>query len=252
MTDPTQDTPDVPGPEIPALETPSDTTLPDAPASTLGPIGDETARIPVEPEVAWDAPEPSRAMPWEAPATAAPATAEPAGIVPPSGAVPPQGQPPSTPAGGWVGGASADPAASAVPSGVLSAATVGWVLPPPPPLATGNPGWVIASTGVRFGAWFIDLLILGLIVFAGAVAFGIGAAALGVESGIEADSTLTIASVVIGAGLWFVYFVGFWTSEGKATPGMRALQAPGGQCGRREAARDRTGRHPLVRPRATS
>ena len=232
MSDPNKDAPElpkpeVPEPEIPALDTPAldaptaDTASPDVAAPPPGPIGDETARIPVEPEVAWNAPQPSRAMPWETPAAAAavtlgasaPAPAAPSASVPPPGAASPPADP-ATPAG--VG--------SAAPAGVLSAATVGWVLPPPPPVATGNPGWVIAPTGVRFGAWFIDMLIIGVIAFVAAFAFGIGAVALGNDIGSGLDPTLSIASVVLVSGLYFVYFVGLWTSQGKATLGMKLFK----------------------------
>lgn len=219
MTDPTQDTPEVPEPESAALDgTSADTTPAEASVPPSGPIGDETARIPVEPEVAWDAPEPARALPWEAPTAASAGAITPPGPVPSAGAVPP---PPSPAGTGATDGAPAEPGADpgVAPAGVLSAATVGWVLPPPLPVATGNPGWVIASTGVRLVAYIIDGIICGLII-------GLGAGvALAISPGL-ADSGMTsaIAYGVASAGLYYLYFVGFWTSGAQATPGMRVLK----------------------------
>lgn len=187
--------PDVP--EVPdAADRPEVPATPDAPETPAFSGGDETARIPVEPEVAWNAPEPPRAMPWEAPATGAAAGA----LVPPV-------QPATSPDG------------SPAPTGVLSAATVGWVAPPPEPVATGQPGWVVASTGVRFVAYLIDGFLCALIL-----GFGVGVA-LAIAPGLsDGGSTVGVAYGVASAGLYFVYFVGFWTSGAQATPGMRLLK----------------------------
>lgn len=190
---PDAETPDVPeAADIP--ETPLVTPEPEAPAFSGG---DETARIPVEPEVAWNAPEPPRSMPWEAPAAGAAVTAA---------AVPPV-QPTTAPDG------------SPAPGGVLSAATVGWVAPPPEPVATGQPGWEVASTWVRFAAYLIDGFICALLL-----GFGVGIA-LAISPGLSDGGTAVgLAYGVASAGLYFVYFVGFWTSGAQATPGMRLLK----------------------------
>ena len=199
MSDPTDATPDGSEPFVPE---------PPGPAAG-GPIGDETARIP-EPEVAWsapDAPDPSdtpRAMPWEAPAAGTAAAAVPP--VQPTGT----GDPATTPAG--------DPASS--PTGVLSAATVGWVAPPPEPVAAGKPGWVIAGVGPRLGAWILDGLFGFILLIIGAILFGI---VLAIVSPNDTRLPEWVYLVVV-IGFYFVYFVGFWTSKGKATPGMRLFK----------------------------
>jgi uncharacterized RDD family membrane protein YckC len=198
MSDPTDATPDGPEPATP----PPDALPPQVDgAQSAGPIGDETARMPVEPEVGWDStPEAPRPMPWEAPA-----------------AVPP-------PATGGLATPPTDPAApadqGAVPTGVLSAATVGWVAPPPEPVATGTPGWVIAGVGVRLGAWILDGVLGFILLFSLGLAFGIAAVIVGQDPATLPDWTFLLA----GLGFYFVYFVGFWTSQGKATPGMRAFK----------------------------
>ena len=195
MSDPTPGGTDKPDPDLPDLPEPS-APEPSAPeASALG-GGDETARIPVEPEVAWNAPEPPRAMPWEAPAAGAA-----------TGATVPPVQPTTGPDG------------SPAPAGVLSAATVGWVAPPPEPVATGQPGWVIASTGSRFVAYVIDGIISGLLL-------GIGVSvALAIAPSLSRGGTaVELAYGAATAGLYFVYFVGFWTGGAQATPGMRMLK----------------------------
>ena len=190
MSDPTDATPEGTGP-TPEVPPPS------------GPIGDETARVPVESEVGWNAPETPRSMPWEA----APA------------AIPPSAVPPATAATG----ATADPAAgdpAAAPGGVLSAATVGWVAPPPAPLATGQPGWVIAGVGSRLAAWILDGIIGFFLIFLLAIAFGIVVAIVSTDATSLPDWVILVAVIAF----YYVYFVGFWTGGGKATPGMRLFK----------------------------
>lgn len=194
MSDPTPGTPDQPEPDLPE------------PSSPAG--GDETVRVPVEPEVAWNPPEPPRAMPWEAPAWASPPAL-------PAAPAQPLTQPVDTAAA-----AEVRAGAPATPAGVLSAAPVGWVVPPPEPLATGSGGFVIASVGSRLGAWLLD----GVITFSGIVllagAFGLVLAATEMGSDPLIESAIYTALL----GFFYVYFVGFWTSKGKATPGMRAFK----------------------------
>lgn len=153
------------------------------------PLVDETVRVPVDPEVAWSVPEPEapRALPWETQAQEAPAEGE--------------GSP------------------APAPTGVLSASTVGWVVPPPVPVATGNPGWVIASTGARFGAYLLDLILSGVIIGA-VLAFAVSLAPDLASGGV----TVTMAYSIGVTGFYFLYFVGFWTSQAKATPGMRLFK----------------------------
>ena len=198
LSEPVVPEPVVPVPVVPAEPAPAQAV----PGQAAAAGADETVRVPAGPEVAWRAPEPPRAMPWQAPAAAVP---------------PGEPLPPGPPVDGWTTGAPA--AGAPQPTGVLSAATVGWVTPPPQPPPTGNPGWIVASVGVRFGAWFIDGFIVG---FLSIVTIGILAAIA--RPGPGQDSALTVAYVVVIVGLYFVYFVGLWTSGGKATIGMRIFR----------------------------
>lgn len=178
-------------------------------ATPDGPVGDETARIPAEPEIPWvapaapdatDATDATRAMPWDAPTAAA--------------AVPPVATAAAAP-----GTTPADDA-SAAPGGVLSAATVGWVAPPPEPLATGNPGWVIAGVWARLGAWVLDGFFGFVLILLGALVFGVVIGLVDPGSARLPDWVF----LVVVLGFYFVYFVGFWTSKGKATPAMRLFK----------------------------
>lgn len=209
MSDPTDATPDRSEPVVPeayAIQPPGSDD-----DAARGPIGDETARIPVEPEVAWtapgagDTPDAPRAMPWEAPAGAAAVP-----HTPPLAPAREAADPGSGPAG--------DPATS--PTGVLSAATVGWVTPPPEPVATGKPGWVIAGVGPRLGAWILDGIFGFILILVGAVVLGIVAAIISPDNATLPEWVYLLAVL----GFYFVYFVGSWTSKGKATPGMRLFK----------------------------
>jgi len=193
MSDPTPGPAGLPEPEVPEPEHAE-------PGPAAG--GDETVRVPVEPEVAWNAPEPPRALPWETSAPGVAPGAPPAVTPPESTDLPPDGA--------WT---------TPPPAGVLSAATVGWVAPPPVPVATGNPGWVIASTGARFGAYLLDLILSGVII-------GIALAlAVSLAPDLADGGAMVSMAYSIGVtGFYFLYFVGFWTSPGKATPGMRLFK----------------------------
>jgi len=198
MSDPTPGAAGLPEPELPAPGFPE----PVVPAPSPAAGSDDTVRVPVEPEVAWTVPEPPRALPW---ATAAPAIS-PAG---PPDVTPPEGADVAPPQNAW----------TPPPAGVLSAATVGWVTPPPQPVATGNPGWVVASTGARFGAYLLDLILSGVIIGA-VLALAVSLAPDLVNGG----AMVAMAYSVAATGFYFLYFVGFWTSTGKATPGMRLFK----------------------------
>lgn len=214
MDDATPGAAGLPEPAIPEPVVPEVT--PPAVPDLASPVGDETVRLPAQPEVAWEAPQPPQAMPWEAPVAAAGigATAS----LPP--ALP--GLPPTDPGTPLV--PPAEPGAWATPSaegqtGVLSASTVGWVTPPPKPVPTGNPGWVIASIGVRLVALFIDGILGGILILT----------VIGIIVAVYPDITrggvaVTIAYSIAVTGFYFLYFVGFWTSKGKATIGMRILK----------------------------
>ena len=100
---------------------------------------------------------------------------------------------------------------------------VAWAAPPPPSQGRevpGAPGFVFANTPRRFVAWMIDNILLAVVAL---VLGAIIASVANVE--IDRDSTTYYAIFsVISVGLSLLYFVLFWTSSWKATPGMRALQ----------------------------
>ena len=202
MSDPTDATPDGPEPATP----PPDAPAPVGRRQSAGPIGDETARIPVEPEVRLGlrAPEAPRAMPWEAPAAAVPPPAAGAPArrrpIPPTPRRPAEREPDGRPVRG--DGRLGRPAAG---TGRHRHARLGHRRRS----ASGS------APGILDG--FIGFLLL----FAfGVSRSAIAAVVVGRDRGRLPDWTFLIA----GLGFYFVYFVGFWTSQGKATPGMRAFK----------------------------
>jgi len=73
--------------------------------------------------------------------------------------------------------------------------------------------------GARFGAYLLDGIIASAIFIAAAIPVVILAGdRLG--SGVLVETAYYIAIL----GFYFLYFVGFWTSNGKATPGMRVFK----------------------------
>ena len=103
---------------------------------------------------------------------------------------------------------------------MLSAATVGWVAPPPEPVATGRPGWIIAGVGTRVAAWILDGFIAFILFILAAIVLG----AVVAMTRLDVATLPSWALLIVGLGFYFVYFVGSWTSKGKATPGMRVFK----------------------------
>lgn len=105
--------------------------------------------------------------------------------------------------------------------GYDSGAPVAWVPPNGMQWSPGVPG----APGFRFGgvlhrllAYWLDAIIVGLGI--GIVTWVVGLA-MGAAGG---TSTLALVSAVVWFGAQFLYFVGFWTSTGHATPGMRLMK----------------------------
>lgn len=174
------------------------------------------------------------------PATEPPSPAEPASEPPPAAEAPiqpPPAEPParpnpiisatdeaSAPASGWV-----SPTAPPAPA-------TGWALPEAPRAAPGRDGYVIAGVGARLVAFLIDALlvsivptILTLVVidFASIWEAAFEAARRGAEAPMMTTFPVTLDVVLVtlvGVGIHFIYFIGFWTSGGRATPGMRGLR----------------------------
>jgi len=99
------------------------------------------------------------------------------------------------------------------------APVVGWDAPrdarPPAPIA----GFVVANAPSRIVAYLADGILLGV---ANIVLVVIVSPVSGAAGGSDAIGVLIAR--VLALGLEFAYFVGFWTSRGRATPGMRLLR----------------------------
>ena len=139
---------------------------------------------------------------------------------------------PSQPASSW------DTPAQAVPPPVAPGS--GWTVRAA--AATAVPeqeGYVIAGVGARFVAWLFDatlaslvpiILSLALIDFSGIIRDAIRQAELDPTGRLNTASytipiTLDYVLVtLIGLGIQFLYFVGFWTSRWRSTPGMIGLK----------------------------
>jgi uncharacterized RDD family membrane protein YckC len=220
--------------------------------------GDEAAGAENAPTVAWSPPETLTAagpMPAGAPGPSAdaPMTPDPLGTEP---APPPPPQSPiisadaPPPNAGWqlpgapaplppqVGGGWQAPGS---PPGPPSGG--GWQVPyPGDPVAVGQPGFVIASMGARFVAWLIDGLLAAIVpgilffyVFDWQSFFRQMFDQMQFDANgnlipnYGATYTLPITTdlilvTLIGLGVQFLYFVGFWTSRWQATPGQMGLK----------------------------
>lgn len=151
-------------------------------------------------------PEPTRSGASDTPADAA------------EGSQPEQALPPN----GW-----APPGESASTAGPAT----GWVMPDALALIpVGVDGYGVAGIGARLVAYWLDTLIVSIIPIILAVTTTDWAAL--VEWARTLDGTtpavlpITLSIVVVtmvSTGLGYVYFVGFWTGPGQATPGMRIL-----------------------------
>ena len=144
---------------------------------------------------------------------------------------------PAPPASGWQ--APAEPAAAGVPPVVPPAG--GWEVPTATGTQPQQQGYVIAGLGARIIAWLIDVtlaaIIPGILAFAvvdwtGIMRDAIEQARLDPSGQITGGMIATtipvtldyILATLIGLGVQFLYFVGFWTSRWQATPGMIGLK----------------------------
>ena len=145
---------------------------------------------------------------------------EPADDEPPPGSGP-TSEPPTPPTSPLI---SWTPSGGSPPDGTPP--TVGWA--PPGDLHRPSPvaGYIVAGPGARMLAYLIDGLMLGIlgIVLVGIAdpsAFAIDATG---DGGAASPSTASLLAKVTILGLEFIYFVGLWTSGGRATLGMRLLR----------------------------
>ena len=193
-----------------------------------------------EPTVAWTPPEPdpekpaAEAGPGSAAEPPTPEAPSPGGDVPPAAAAGPIiSATPTPPASGWE-----QPSQTAVPPPV--APTGGWEVPAAAAAAPQQDGYVIAGVGARFVAWLIDITIAGIVPAALSLALidwsriitdALEQAQRDPTGGFNAPTAYSIPVTLdlvlvtlIGLGIQYLYFVGFWTSRWRATPGMIGLK----------------------------
>lgn len=105
------------------------------------------------------------------------------------------------------------------PPGSSGTTASGWVMPdaglPPAPVA----GYVVAGVGARLVGILFDWLLLTILTVVISVLIMAVAGRTFVEDAVASGALFG----VVFTGLEFLYFVGFWTSGRRATPGMRAL-----------------------------
>jgi uncharacterized RDD family membrane protein YckC len=181
---------------------------------------------------------PPEAVPPAPPPAAEPPAPQPAAE--PPEAVPPPPPPtspiisatPTPPATGWQ--APDQPPAPPVAPGS------GWEVPTAAPPLPQQEGYVIAGIGARFMAWLLDVTISGiipavltflLIDWVGIMREAFEAARLDPtgQSFNATDFTIPITTnfilvTLIGLGIQYLYFVGFWTSRWQGTPSMIGLK----------------------------
>jgi uncharacterized RDD family membrane protein YckC len=203
---------------------------------------------PEDPTVPWTPPDEGKpadeggvgwaAIPDESDAPADTPPGEPTAPLEPTPPVPP----PAAPAGPIISASPTAPAAPGAGSPELPAAAPpggGWQLPAAAAAAPQQEGYVIAGVGARLVAWLMDILLAGLIP--GALSLYLVDWNTLINDALERarlDPTGQISSftyeipitldyvliTLIGLGIQYLYFVGFWTSSLRATPGMIGLK----------------------------
>jgi hypothetical protein len=124
-------------------------------------------------------------------------------VAPSAAPLPPAAPQPAPPGSPWAPYGSAGPA---------------WGPPPTAGAAYGVPGApavAFAGTLPRVVAYIMDGILLAIL---GAILYGF------IASVVPGVANLLITRALFAAGLDAIYFVGFWTSGGQATLGMRLLR----------------------------
>jgi uncharacterized RDD family membrane protein YckC len=98
-------------------------------------------------------------------------------------------------------------------------ASVAWGAPSAAPTGLEVPG----APGLRFGGVLIRVLAYWLDAILVALVGGLLGGAVGIAAG-EDSSAASLIMAVIYFGVEFLYFVGLWTSGGRATLGMRLMK----------------------------
>jgi uncharacterized RDD family membrane protein YckC len=227
-----------------------------------GPSPDDAVAPEDQPTVAWTppgppaGPAPDEAPPGDAPQGDLPADDTPAGEVPLTEWTPTQPAPLDVPAPTQPDATlPTSPIISASPSVLTDAASpsvptdaagspaapaaplVAWAAPAAADAAPGREGFVIAGMGARLVAYFIDGLIVSIIPtiltflvvdYTDMIRQTIDASRTGATAA-QASFTFAVTPqlilvTLIALALQYLYFIGFWTSGGRATPGMRGLR----------------------------
>ncbi len=195
-----------------------------------------------QPTIAWTPPEPDPVAPARDPGEPAPFQAAPTATP-----VPPQTDP-TVPSGvdhepapppaqsGWVTPAGSVPPATplpVVPPPQSGAPLVGWEAPEATIAAPANDGFVVSGVGARLVAYLMDGLLVGLVpailqvllLDFDAMMRSVFEASLAGATSYTVPLTPELVLIsIIGVAIQFLYFVGFWTSGWRATPGMRGLR----------------------------
>lgn len=216
---------------------PEDRPRPPDDEGQASPDDQEGQTSPDEPTVAWSPPGSEADTPAEEGGVGFAAIEQ--GSSTPGGDQAPTTEPP-TPASPII---SASPSAASAPGtpDIPAAAAPpgsGWQAPAAVAVEQRD-GYVIAGVGARFVAWLIDVLLAGVIPLAlslvlvdwnSIISDAIDQARLDPSGRINSFTyqipvTLDyLLLTLIGLGVQFLYFVGFWTSGLRATPGMIGLK----------------------------
>lgn len=188
--------PEEPSDAVPPAESPTVAwTPPDEPPAPAEPLTPPDAAPPPAASEEWGAQNPL--ISW----------------TPSGGSTPPSG---GAPANGplWP---PADPATGAPPG------VAGWTGPADSRQASPVAGYVIAGTGSRVVGYLVDAVLLGIVNL---IVISIAdPRALDPQAPIASSvSVPVLLGQAIVMGIEFAYFVGFWTSRGRATIGMRLVR----------------------------
>lgn len=215
-----------PAQATPAEPTPDDPTVPWTPPPAADHIDE-----PVAPPLTPAAGEPY--FPGS-PTDVAPSGLD-APAAPPPDLAPPQA--PASPLISWSpsGGTPGSPTGTE-PSG--QGPVVGWQVPAQRPVETAE-GYRLAGIAPRLVAYFLDSILISIIPtilslilvdYGAYIREVIETMAIDPTTGMPIEpmtpvpvTTEIVLLTVISTALSYLYFVGFWTSRGQATPGMRGL-----------------------------
>lgn len=193
---------------------------------------DASAEPPADPPtIAWTPPEPpplhaGAPDPSDAADASVETPTEPPTEPPASPAAPAEPAEPAEPASPLISWAPSGGTTETPPPG---APLVGWQAPDraerPSPIA----GFAVAGVGARLVAYLIDGLLLAIANSAILAVVAPGSSMFDPTTRIDqvtvpVFSLETLLAGVIGIGIDFIYFVGLWTSRGRATLGQRILK----------------------------